>query len=115
MRILLFTIFAFSATMAACSAPPSGGSFSRTAELSYVKKNTDEGPLVADLRSLTATPAVALVADFAGEGAFYLTVYIVPGRDLEVREKVASLGWSRIAEPPSSAKPGSRILGTHAF
>jgi hypothetical protein len=77
-----------------------------------MKSGIDENGLLADLRQLIDTPGVAGVADYTGDGSFYLTVFITPGHDLDVREKVSSLGWQRVDVIPSSAKPGSRALGT---
>jgi hypothetical protein len=99
--------------LASCSSTPSvwvGNS--RCAEFNYAKPGLDETVLLADIHRLLDTPGVALVADYSDRGSFYLTVYITQGRHLiDVREKVSALGWQRVDVIPSSARPGSRVIG----
>jgi hypothetical protein len=97
-------------TSVSCSTP-SGSAFSRCPEINFTKPSIDENALLEDLRQLVDTPGVALVADYTDGGSFYLTVYVAPDRDFDVREKVSTLGWQRVDAIPSSAKPGSRVLG----
>jgi hypothetical protein len=98
-------------SVAACSTSPELPAFARAGEVHFTKANVDEKALLADIGVLVGTPGVALVADYEDGGSAYLTVYVQPGQDLGVREKVLNLGWSRVASIPISAKPVSRVFG----
>jgi hypothetical protein len=97
-------------TSVSCSTP-SGPAFSRCPEARFMKSNVDENALLADLRQLVETPGVGMVEDFTDSGSFYLTVSITNGRDLDVREKLASLGWQIVDTIPASARSRSKVFG----
>jgi hypothetical protein len=106
----LFALGILSMTFVSCSTP-SGPAFSRCPEISVTKLGVDEHSLLADLRQLVETPGVGMVEDYGDAGSFYLTISITNGRDLDVREKLAALGWQIVDAIPSSAKSRSKVFG----
>lgn len=76
-----------------------------------MKSSIDEQALLADLRMVVDTPGVGVVEDYADTGSFYLAISITNGRDLDVRVKLAALGWQAVDAIPSSAKSRSRVFG----
>src|SRR5689334_9423942 len=106
----LFALGILTMTFVSCSAP-GGPAFSRCPEISVVKSSIDDQTLLADLRQLVETPGVGMVEDYGDAGSFYLTVSITNGHDLDVREKLAALGWQIVSAIPSSAKSRSKVFG----
>jgi hypothetical protein len=92
-------------SMLGCSTAPQGAAFSPCPEIYVMKGSMEETALIHDVRSLRQTTGVAAVTDYADGGTAYLRVTIHSGYDLDVREKVAELGWTRVEVIPQSAKP----------
>ena len=92
-------------SMLGCSSEPQGAPFSPCPEIRYMKAPMGEAALIQDVRSLRQTSGVAAVTDYADGETAYLRVDIIPGYDLDVRKRIAELGWTRIEVIPPSAKP----------
>lgn len=81
-----------------------GGSWAACPSMNWTKANVDEPSLLGDLRILHTTSGVAGVKEYREGDAAYLTVFMVPGAELDVRERIVALGWTRVDDIPRSAK-----------
>ena len=91
--------------MLVCSGEPQGAPFSPCPDIRYKKASMEEAALIQDVRTLRQTSGVAAVTDYADGETAYLRIDVIPGYDLDVRKRIAELGWTRVEVIPQSAKP----------